>query len=41
MQRDPFVSTGAASFAITEFRTSLHHPEFSVFADAKTRAVTS
>jgi len=39
MQRDPFVRDGLASFEIVEFRTSLHHPAFSHFADPRTRAV--
>ena len=39
MQHDPFVVEGAATFEITEFRTSLHHPEFAPFADKGTRAV--
>lgn len=39
MQRDPFVRDGLASFEIVEFRTSLHHPALSRFADPKTRAV--
>ena len=39
MQRDPFVREGLASFEIVEFRTSLHHPALSRFADPGTRAV--
>jgi uncharacterized protein YciI len=39
MQRDPFIRDGLASFEIVEFRTSLHHPAFSRFADPRTRAV--
>jgi uncharacterized protein YciI len=39
MQRDPFVRDGLASFEIVEFRTSLHHPALSRFADPRTRAV--
>ena len=39
MQRDPFVREGLASFEIVEFRTSLHHPALSRFADPRTRAV--
>lgn len=39
MQRDPFVREGLARFEIVEFRTSLHHPALSRFADPGTRAV--
>jgi uncharacterized protein YciI len=39
MQRDPFVRDKLASFEVVEFRTSLHHPALSRFADPKTRAV--
>ena len=39
MQRDPFIREGLASFDIVEFRTSLHHPALSRFADPKTHAV--
>ena len=39
MQDDPFVRQGLASFEIVEFRTSLHHPALSRFADPGTRAV--
>lgn len=39
MQRDPFVREKLATFEIVEFRTSLHHPALSRFADPKTRAV--
>ena len=39
MQQDPFVTAGAASFVVTEFRTSLHHADFKAVADAGTRTV--
>lgn len=39
MQQDPFIRDGLASFEIVEFRTSLHHPALSQFADPKTHAV--
>jgi uncharacterized protein YciI len=39
MQRDPFVREKLATFEIVEFRSSLHHPALSRFADPKTRAV--
>ena len=39
LSHDPFVREGVATFEIIEFRTSLHHPAFAVFADAGTRAV--
>jgi uncharacterized protein YciI len=39
MRRDPFVAEGLARFEIVEFRTSLHHPALSPFADPRTRAV--
>ena len=39
MRHDPFVVEGAATFEITEFRTSLHHPGFAPFADKGTRPV--
>jgi uncharacterized protein YciI len=39
VERDPFVLEGLASFEIVEFRTSLHHPALSRFADPRTRAV--
>lgn len=39
MQQDPFVRDGLATFEVVEFRTSLHHPALSRFADAGTRAV--
>jgi uncharacterized protein YciI len=41
MQHDPFVRDGLATFDVVEFRTSLHHPALSRFADPKTRAVRS
>jgi hypothetical protein len=36
---DPFVESGAASYRMVEFRSSLHHADFSVFADPGTRPV--
>ena len=39
MRQDPFVTAQAATFTITEFRTSLHHPDFKPLADAGTRTV--
>jgi uncharacterized protein YciI len=39
MRLDPFVASGAATFSIVEFRTSLHHPALAPFADPKTRMV--
>lgn len=39
MAVDPFVESGAASYRMVEFRSSLHHADFSVFADPGTRPV--
>lgn len=39
MGHDPFVEKKLASYEITEFRTSLHHPDFARFADPGTRVV--
>ena len=39
MAEDPFVRENAATFEITEFRTSLHLPTLAPFADPGTRAV--
>ena len=39
MQHDPFVSEGAATYEIVEFRTSAHHPALAPFADPGTRVV--
>ena len=39
MKLDPFVLEGAASFEITEFRTSFHARAFAPFADPRTRAL--
>ncbi len=38
LDHDPFVSEGAATYEIMEFRTSLHHPALAPFADEGTRA---
>ena len=39
LEADPFVRDGAATFTIVEFKTSLHHPALSSFADPGTRQV--
>ena len=37
MSHDPFIRTGAATYEIIDFRTSLHHPALAAFADPRTR----
>jgi uncharacterized protein YciI len=39
LDHDPFVVEGVATYEITEFRTSLHHPALAPFADKGTRSV--